>query len=129
MANYLLDTTTLIDYLAGQQAVVNLVKGLTSQGHMLGVCCINIAELYSGLKKDKWQQCDRLVNNLFYYELTLEISKMAGCYRSNFARHGVTLSTADTIVGATTIANQAVLITANKKDYPMDEINILEQPG
>lgn len=129
MANYLLDTTALIDYLAGRQAVVDLVTKLAHQGHILGVCCINIAELYSGLKENKKQQTDHLVSNLFYYEATLEISKMAGSYRSSFARRGIALSIADTIVAATAIANQAVLITVNIRDYPMDEIRMLKQPG
>jgi predicted nucleic acid-binding protein len=128
VASYLLDTTALIDYLAGRQAVVDLVMKLAHRGYTLGVCCINIAELYSGLKEDERRQIDRLVDNLSYYEVTLEISKIAGSYRSSFARRGVALSIADTIVAATAIANQAVLITANIRDYPMEEIRILEQP-
>ena len=127
MAKYLLDTTALIDYLARRLKVVNLVKKLAREGHSLGACCINITELYSGLKEGERPQADRLIDSLLYYEVTREISKLAGNYRFVFARQGIALSTADTIVAGTTIANEAILITANKKDYPMDEIKILEQ--
>ncbi len=128
MARYLLDTTALIDYLAGRQVVVEVIKELAKGGHSLGVCGINIAELYSGLKEEKRLQADYLIDSLLYYEITLQVSKMAGGYRFAFARQGKTLSVADTIVAATAIVNEAILITANKKDYPMDEIKVLEQP-
>jgi hypothetical protein len=128
MTKYLLDTTALIDYLAGRPKVVALVKKLATEGHSLGVCCINIAELYSGLKEQKHPQANRLIDSLLYYGVTKEISKLAGSYRFAFARQGIALSTADTIVAATAVANEAILITANEKDYPMDEIKILEQP-
>jgi predicted nucleic acid-binding protein len=127
MAKYLLDTTVLIDYLAGRPKVVDLVKKLAREGHSLGVCCINIAELYSGLKAEKRPQADRLIDSLLYFEVAREISKLAGNYRCAFAQQGITLSTADTIVAGTAVANEAILITANKKDYPMDEIKVLKQ--
>ena len=47
MAKYLLDTTALIDYLKGHQPVVELLRELAEQGHDLGICCINVTELYS----------------------------------------------------------------------------------
>ena len=37
------------------------------------------------------------------------------------------LSTIDTLIAATAIAKDAILITANVKDFPMEEIEILEQ--
>lgn len=128
MAKYLLDTTALIDYLAGRPIVVDLVKKLAREGHSLGICCINIAELYSGLKEGERHQANRLIDSLSYYEVTREASKLAGNYRFKFARQGVALATANIIVAATAVANEAILITANKRDYPMDEIKILEQP-
>jgi predicted nucleic acid-binding protein len=46
--NYLFDTTVLIDHLRGQPAAVEPLTALAGEGHRLGVCCINIAELYAG---------------------------------------------------------------------------------
>ena len=128
MAKYLLDTTALIDYLSGHQAVVDLIRGLVREGHSLGICCINIAELYSGLEEEKRRQADRLIDSLAYYEVTPEVAKLAGGYRFFFAHKGIALSTADTIVAATAVTQEAILITANKRDYPMPEIRLLEQP-
>jgi predicted nucleic acid-binding protein len=38
------------------------------------------------------------------------------------------LTTTDTLVAATAIKHGATLITANVKDYPMEEIELLQQP-
>ena len=127
MANYILDTTVLIDHLRGRREVVELVTGLARQSHQLGVCCINIAELYSGLSDEEHSKADRLIDHLDYYDISPDIAKLAGSYRFNFAKKGLTLTTSDTLVAATAITQDATLITANIKDYPMEEIKLLKQ--
>ena len=128
MAKYLLDTTVLIDHLRGRQKVAETVIRLARQGHELGVCCINIAELYSGLNDNERAGAEKLIDSLDYYEISKDIAKMAGCYRFEFARKGITLTTSDTIVAAVAINYGAILVTANVKDYPMKEIELLQQP-
>lgn len=128
MAKYLLDTTALIDHLRGSHEVVQLITDLAHQGHQLGVCCINVAELYSGLSQSERAKAHRLIDTLEYYEVSRSAAKLAGSYRFDFARQGVTLSTADTIVAATAAEQDATVITANLKDYPMEEIKLLRQP-
>lgn len=127
MAKYLLDTTVLIDYLNGGKAVV-LVTGLANQGHELGICCVNVAEVYSGLRTEERSKADRLFNGLGYYEVSRDMAREAGAYRFRFARKGMTLTVSDTIIAATAIAYGATLITANVKDYPMEELALLQQP-
>jgi len=128
MAKYLLDTTVLIDHLRGQQKVTDIITRLSRQGNELGVCCINVAELYAGLSDKERTKVEKLIDSLDYYETSKDIAKMAGCYRFEFARKGITLTTSDTIVAATAISYGATLITANVKDYPMKEIELLQQP-
>jgi len=128
MAKYLLDTTVLIDHLRGRQKVVETITRLARQGHDLGVCCINIAELYSGLNDKERTGAEKLVDCLGYYDITRDIAKMAGNYRFEFARNGITLTVSDTLVAAAAINYGATLITANVKDYPMKEIELFQQP-
>jgi predicted nucleic acid-binding protein len=128
VAKYILDTTVLIDHLRGRRKVVELVTRLAQEAHQLGVCCVNIVELYSGLNDEEQGKADRLVNYLDYYDITREIAKLAGSYRFSFARKGLTLTITDTLVAATTIVQDATLVTANVKDYPMEEIKLLTQP-
>ena len=126
VANYLLDTTALIDHLRGRQEAMVIVSTLAQQGHRLGVCCVNVAELYSGLGLEERARADRLLATLDYYELNREIAKEAGRYRYDYARQGIALSTADTLIAATAIAGDATLVTANTRDFPMENIQLLD---
>ena len=128
MAKYLLDTTILIEHLSGRKEAVDLLTVLARQGHRLGLCCINVAELYSGLSHEERAWADRLIDSLDFYDVTREVAKQAGQYRYDFSRRGVTLSTADTLVAATAVVESATLVTANTKDFPMKEIDLLEHP-
>jgi hypothetical protein len=89
MAKYILDTTLLIDHLRGRTETAELVDTLALDGHRLGVCCVSITELYSGLGQDARVAADDLTGGLG--------------------------------------AEGAILITANARDFPMEEIELLEQ--
>ena len=67
-----------------------------------------------------------MTDGLEYYLVSREAAKEAGRYRYEFARRGITLSTTDTLMAATAIAEGAILITANTRDFPMEEIELLE---
>ena len=102
-----------------------MVNSLASPSNRLGVCCVSVAELYAGTNLERRAAADRLVGALDYYDVSLAAAKEAGRYRHEFARRGTPLSTIDTLIAA--IAKDAILITANVKDFPMEEIEILEQ--
>ena len=126
MAKYILDTTLLIDHLRGRKGAAELVDTLALNNHRLGVCCVSIVELYSGLGWGELAAAGDLTDNMEYYEVSREAAKEAGRYRYEFARRGTTLSATDTLIAATAIAEGAILITANTRDFPMEEIEILE---
>ncbi|MCH8989685.1 MAG: PIN domain-containing protein [Chloroflexi bacterium] len=128
MADYLLDATALIDYLRGRRGIIELVNTLANQGHRLGLCCISVAEVYAGLNEEERAGADRLTDAMDYYEISREAAKEAGRYRYEFARRGTTLTTTDTLIAATAIAEGAILITANTRDFPMEEIQLLAHP-
>ncbi len=116
---YLLDTTVLIDYLKGCDDVVDKIKGLAKSGAILGCCCVNITELYRGLREKEKAGADKLISHLHYFEITPKIARTAGEYQNEYAKKGITLSLADVIIGTVAFANKAILLTANIKHYPM----------
>jgi predicted nucleic acid-binding protein len=124
----LLDTTVLIDHLRGQSEVVDLLTALAGEGHQLGVCCINVAELYAGLSPQQYARANPLIDGLEFYDVSREAAKQAGRFKFDFARRGVTLTVADGLIAATATQEGATLITANIRDFPMKELQLLQQP-
>lgn len=128
MTKYLLDTNILIEHLRGKKPAVNFIAELVRHGHRLGVCCINVAELYSGLSHEQAVQAEKLINALDYYEATADSARQAGVYRYEFARQGISLSVTDTLVAAIAKASDAIVVTANVRDYPMKDIPVKQYP-
>ena len=128
MAKYLLDTTAPIDHLRGRREVVELITTLAREGHLLGLCSISGAELHSGLNQEKSAKADRLIDGVDFYEVTRQVAKQSWCYLYDFARQGTAHPTADTLMAATAISEGDTLVTANIRDLPMEEIELIEHP-
>lgn len=128
MTKYLLDTTALIDHLRGRSAVVALLSSLAREGHQMGLCCVNVAELYAGLSPQEQAKAERLMDSLDFYHVSREAAKQAGRFRFEYARRGVSITTADALIASAAIEEGAVLVTANVRDFPMTALQRLEQP-
>ena len=128
VTKYLLDTTVLVDYMKGRRQVHDLLESLTEAGHEMGICCVNVAEVYAHLRPSEESRGEFLLSSLAYYEVTEGVARQAGRYQYDFARKGLTLGTPDAIVAATAQQEGAVLVTANVKDFSMDGLHLLEQP-
>jgi len=123
MANYLLDTTVIIDYLRGKKEKVKFIKKLASEGLLLGCCLINIIEVYAGMREKEREATEEILDSLEYYEVTKETAKKAGEYKRVYREKGVTLSLPDVTIAAVAISNNLILVTDNLKHYPMPELN------
>jgi predicted nucleic acid-binding protein len=105
---------------------VSLINGLASQGHRLGICAINLAELYSGLNPNERASADRLTDVLDFFHLSRESAKEAGRYWEESSRQGWPLTTTDALLAATAMAEEAILITADARNFPVVELQVLE---
>lgn len=124
MATYLLDASALIDWLQGMPAARRLMETLTNAGHDLAVCCVSVAEVYSGLNEDERLAVEPAVSALHYWNISFEAGAMAGQLRYLYRRRGIQLSTPDALIAALAIVRNAVLVTGNVKDFPMPEIRL-----
>ncbi|MBI3961776.1 MAG: type II toxin-antitoxin system VapC family toxin [Deinococcus sp.] len=129
MTRYLLDTTALIDFSKGREPARSRVMQMIEDGHELAVCAVNVAEFYAGLSPAQRPGWDEFVGALQYWEITWEAARQAGIYRHDFARKGVALSTADTLVAAVAEEQRAVIVTNNVKDYPIGGLRLLPLRG
>jgi len=128
MTRYLLDTTVLIDYLNGRPHVVDAIKRLAQEGHILGVCCIKVTELYAGLRENEKPAAEKLIENLTYFQVTPEVARKAREYIYGFARKGIILGTSNVTIAAVAIANHAIFVTANVHHYPIPNVQLMELP-
>jgi len=124
-----LDASALIDWLKGRPAAVELFVDLIQRGQTLAVNAVCVAEVYSGLAEDEWPPADKLFATLDYWEIDLATAKLAGRYRYTFAKAGRSLSVPDTLMAAQAVANDALFITGNVRDFPMAELKLEPLPG
>lgn len=124
MARHLLDTTALIDYSKKREPAYSRIVALIAAEEDLGVCAVNVAEFYAGLRPEQRDQWAPLFSVLHYWEITRAAAQRAGVYRYTFARRGRAISTADALVVAVAVEVGATLITSNVKDFPMDDVQI-----
>ena len=126
MAEYLLDTTTIIGHLRGDKTVNLYLEEIGNRGDVAGCCCINVTETYTGMKDKEKEKTDKFIESLYYFEVTKEIAELAGKLKQKHTKKGKTLATSDVIIAATAIEYGLILVTKNIKHYPFSELEIKE---
>jgi predicted nucleic acid-binding protein len=124
----LLDTTVLIDVLRGRRAASRLL-GLRSSGEIPFVCCINVEEIWRGLRPDEQDAAARLFEGLRLAALGLAEGRRAGRWRRAAAVDGTTLSQADCLIAAAAVGVGARLATGNPRHFPMKELEVEHWPA
>ena len=128
MNTYLLDTSVMIDLLNGKRGRDALLMQLLSEGHLLACCSINVTELYAEMRPGEQAKTDSFIDSLEYYPVTKAVARHAGRLKYEWARKGATLSTADTTIAAVALAHNVVLLTDNRKHYPMPDLRVFDEP-
>ena len=122
MAVYLPDTSVLIDALNGKRGRAPALRALVEDGHMLASCPVTVAEIYAGMHESEAEATSALIERLRYYDFVPEIARRAGRFKYEWARRGLTLSLADSLIAAVVVHYGLLLITDNEKHFPMPEI-------
>ncbi len=124
----LLDTSILIDVLRLRNQRREFLAELVRGGHTLSTTTLNIAEIYAGMRPAEEDRTEALLSGLESYELSGSSTRLAGRLKNTWARKGHTLALADAIVAATAIERGCTLLTDNRKDFPMPEIQLYPLP-
>ncbi len=126
MSIYLLDTTEIILFLRGNKGKKELFETLIGRGDILACCAISVSETYYGMNESERTLTDAFFEGLHYFPVTIDQAKLAGQWRKEYRQKGFTLTLNDTLIAAVCFIENAVLITANKKHFPMKEITVME---
>jgi len=124
MAVYLLDTSVIIDVLNNKRGRPALLLDLTRAGHTLACCPINITEVYAGLRPKEEAATGAFLNSLQYLTISPQAARLAGDFKRNYARKGITLNLGDVIIAAVAVEHEFTLLTDNVKDFPMEDLSV-----
>ena len=124
----LVDTSVLIDALRLRRQRRELLYELVQNGHSLVTTAINVAEIYAGMRPWEEQRTNNLLDLLLCYELTKTTARLAGTLKSEWANEGRTLALADAIIAAMALERDCALMTDNRKDFPMPQLNLFPLP-
>jgi predicted nucleic acid-binding protein len=124
MAIYLLDTDIIIDVLNGKGDRPNLLRSLVAEGHLLACCSTSVTEVYAGLRPGEERKTSNFLHSLKYYSIDFAAAHLAGVLKCEYGRKGKSLNIADTTIAAVALQYGLPLITGNKKDFPMKELQL-----
>jgi predicted nucleic acid-binding protein len=125
----LLDTSVLIDALRGRDAGRRLRQMRASGGSVPWICAINVEELYRGVREAEEPTLVGFLDGLRLAPLGRAEAELAGRWRRDFARRGVTLGQADCLIAAAAVGIGARLATGNPKHFPMGELAVEHWPA
>ena len=124
----LLDTSVLIDVLRSRHGRRELLAELVRGGHGLTTSALNVAEVFVGMRPEEQTETEAFLEVLDCYALSKTAGQLAGTLKSKWARKGRTLTLADAIVAAVALEHGCTLMTDNRKDFPMSELEYYPLP-
>ena len=128
MATFLLDTCVIIDALNNKRGRPALLLDLVKFGHVLACCPIDITEVYAAMRPKEEAATEEFLASLQHVPITPPAARLAGEFKRDYARKGITLNLGDVIIAAVAVHNQLTLLTDNTKDFPMAGLSLYPLP-
>lgn len=122
MSKYLLDSDIIIWHLRGRKEITEMLQDLQKSG--LPACsAISVLEVQLGVKtKDEEGKTNRFLESLKVFDVNMDIAKIAAQLIRDYKAKGVTFEIPDSIIASTCILRDLVLVTYNRKHYPISEL-------
>ncbi len=127
MSRFLLDSDVIIWHLRGRKVVTEVLRDLQRFG--LPACsALSVLEVQLGVKKGEEENTDRLLKSLRIFDVDTEIASKAAQLIRRSKTRGVALDLPDSVIAATCILHDLILVTYNAKNYPLSEIKFHPLP-
>lgn len=118
----LVDSDILIEVARGKdQAVIAQWLALSNSEAIVLYSPVSVAELWADALPREHQLLDRLFLALTCVPIDAAIGHQAGCYLKRY-RKSHAIETADALIAAAAVSQQARLWTRNRKHYPMKDV-------
>ncbi len=117
---YVLDTNTLIYFFKGAGNVSRIL--LSKPPREIGIPSIVLYELEVGIAKSKaprkrLQQLENIISIINVLPFTAKEARSSATVRAQLERTGIPIGPVDILIAGTAIANQAILVTHNVKEF------------
>ena len=120
----LVDTSVLIDVLHGRAKAIAAVRELAMRGYGLVTSCINVGELYAGMRRGEKSATEQLLAGFERVAVTEDIAKRAGAMVAERRRLGRTHSLDDMVIAATAMEHESAVFTENLKDFDIPGLEL-----
>lgn len=124
MNSYLLDSHILVDFFKKKKEAIRLITKIAKKGN-LTVSILSVTELRAGWNIEQAKFfLPRFYKFVSIKNITKETAELAGKFRWEYKKKGITLPAIDALIAATAIIEDCQLVTKNKKDFPMRELKL-----
>ena len=122
MSKYLLDSDIIIWHLRGRKEITEMLKDLQRSG--LPACsAISVLEVQLGVKtKDEEEKTNWFLESLKVFDIDMDVAKIAAQLIRQYKAKGVTIDIPDSIIASTCILHDLILVTYNRRHYPISEL-------
>jgi len=115
----LVDTSVLIDHLRGDPRASSLLGDAVRRGDELWSVTVVRTEILAGMRHHEEAATRRLLDQIQWQEVTVEIADRAGDLARRYLRSHPGVDTVDHLVAAAALVLGADLKTRNVKHFPM----------
>ncbi len=127
MSRFLLDSDVIIWHLRGRKEVTEVLRDLQRFG--LPACsALSVLEIQLGVKKGEEEKTDRFLESLRIFDVDMETANKAAQLIRRSKAKGITLDLPDSIIAATCILHDLILVTYNTRHYHLSEMKFHPLP-
>jgi tRNA(fMet)-specific endonuclease VapC len=117
----------LVWHLRGRREVTEVLRDLQRFG--LPACsALSVLEVQLGVKKGEEEKTDQFLKSLRIFDMNMEIASKAAQLIRECKAKGITFNLPDSVIAATCILHELILVTYNKKHYPISGIEFHPVP-
>jgi predicted nucleic acid-binding protein len=121
VGKFLLDSDVIIWHLRGREEVTEMLRGLQRFG-VPGCSALSVLEVQLGVKKGEEERTNHFFKYLKVFDVNREIAGKAAQLIREFKGRGVMLDIPDAVIASTCILHGLILVTFNRKHYPIREL-------
>jgi predicted nucleic acid-binding protein len=121
MSRFLLDSDVIIWHLRGRQEITAMLKDIQKFG-VPACSALSVLEIQVGVKKGEEEKTDRFMDSLKIFDVNREIASRAARIIRECKKKGIAIDLPDAIIASTCLLQDLILVTCNRKHYPIPEL-------